>query len=112
MVKIIQEDYTVGASTSGGSVINFDQAINGRLPRVKKISCISAQTLGKQFLTLKHKNSDVVVVDDVDLYFLTSNYDEKFTPEAPGGSYIYSIRNADTSEKTVSLVFELEYLEF
>ncbi len=84
----------------------------GNLPFIEKISCTDnlAALIGKLTIELKHVEKSFPIFDgDLDLYYLTSAFEEKFRPEIEGGQLQYTVRNADVAQQTVHLVLELRY---
>ncbi|MGV7931356.1 MAG: hypothetical protein AB2L13_21030 [Spirochaetota bacterium] len=87
----------------------FDTKVGGRLPVIRSMVVTDNIARGKYFMSLRSKKMEQDILSDLDLFYLSASFQEKFQPLAPDGEYTWSIRNEDSSPVTINLVFELEY---
>lgn len=102
---------TIGANATvmNSPTFLFDTKVGERLPVIRAIVVTDNIARGKYFMTLRSKKMEQDIMVDLDLFYLSASFQEKFQPFAPDGEYTWSIRNEDSSSVTINLIFELEY---
>jgi hypothetical protein len=111
MLKVINKKVTVGINGTISNIFDFEILHNNQLPVIKEVVCMNdlSALRNKFFLTLTKTNSELSNLDEVDMFGLSSAFNEKVSLDAPGGKYNYTVKSQHDTETVLYLQFSLEY---
>lgn len=109
--NLIQRQITIGAGDTASDFWDFDLEIQGKLPRVRKVTVLNDLSSARNEVTISlvENSKKIPFLDNVHAYALTSDFEEKFDIDYPGSRYNYTIQNTGASSVTLTMCFELEY---
>lgn len=111
MRNYIQKSVVVDATSEKSDFWDFDILVKDRLPKVKSVICLNdlSSLRNKIFLTLTHNSERIDFLDEIDCHRLTDAYEEPVSIDYTGARFNYTVKNNDSSSKTLYFLFELEY---